>query len=101
MTVLDLETIDLSALDDEKLWDLLGSAQAQVQDIAQVAAQLVWNKSEELKLSTGFTSIKEMIGDPHEAMPLTSKLNFYRNKVQVLRRQAAISSFILTVRFSE
>ena len=47
MTALDWETMDLSALDDEKLWDLLGSAQAQVQD----RAQLVWNKSEELKLS--------------------------------------------------
>ena len=29
-----------------------------------------------------------MIGDPHEAMQLRSKLNFYRNKVQLLRRQA-------------
>ena len=28
MTALDWETIDLSALDDEKLWDFLGSALA-------------------------------------------------------------------------
>ena len=54
MTVLDWETIDLCALDDEKLLESLGSAQAQVQDIAQ----FVWNKSEELNLSTAFTSIK-------------------------------------------
>ena len=75
MTALDWETIDLSALQDEKLWDLLGSAQAHVQDIAQ----FVWNKSEELNLSNGFTSIKEMIVAPPRAVPLRSKLNFYRN----------------------
>ena len=39
MTVLNCEMLNLSALDDENLWDLLGSAQAQVQAIAQ----LVWN----------------------------------------------------------
>ena len=60
------------------------SAQAQMQDISQ----FVWNKSEELNLSTGFTSIEKMIGDQPRAMPLSRKLNFYRKKVQVLRRQA-------------
>ena len=86
MTALDWETIDLSALEEKKLWDsdLLGAAQAQVQELAQC----VWNKSEQLKLSAGFTAIKEMIGDPPKEMPLRSKLKFYRNKVQVLRKQA-------------
>ena len=68
MTVLNCEMLNLSALDDENLWDLLGSAQAQVQAIAQ----LVWNNWEELKLSTGFTLIKEMIDAPPRARPLRS-----------------------------
>ena len=41
----------------------LGLAQAQVQDIGH----FVWNKSDELKLGTGF--IEKLIGDPPEAMP--------------------------------
>ena len=49
--------IDLGALYDDKLWDLLGAAQAQVQDIGQ----FVCNKSEAFNLDTGSTSIKELI----------------------------------------
>ena len=58
----------------------------------QETAQFVWNQSGELNLGTGFTSIEKMICDAPEAMPLRSKLKFYRNKVQVLQRQAHLST---------
>ena len=41
MTALDWETFDLNELHDEKLWDLLGVAQAQRQEIAQC----IWDAS--------------------------------------------------------
>ena len=52
------------------LCDLLGSVQAQVQDIAR----FVWNKSEESNLGTGFTSIEKMIGDRSEVVQVRSRV---------------------------
>ena len=44
MTALDWETADLSALSEENIWDLLGSAMAEVQEIAD----FFWDTSEKI-----------------------------------------------------
>ena len=85
MTALDWETADLSALSEENIWDLLGSAMAEEQEIAQFA----WDASGKLHRGTGFHSINEMINKPEAKMPPRSKLHFYRRKIAELRNQAA------------
>ena len=44
MTVLGWETADLSTLSEENIWDLLGSAMAEVQEIAH----FFWDTSEKI-----------------------------------------------------
>ena len=55
---LDWEKIDLNAIvDEDQLWELLASAQEQVQEMAHTA----WTQAGKLNSSSGFGSIKEMI----------------------------------------
>ena len=50
-------------LSEENIWDLLGSAMAEVQEIAQ----FVWDASEKLHSGTGFHLINEMITRSRDA----------------------------------
>ena len=60
MAALDWETIDLGPLEEPALWDLLVAAQVQVNKITHS----IWSQSEKLKISTGYSSIKEMVDAP-------------------------------------
>ena len=82
--MLDWETIDLGPLEEPALWDLLFAAQVQVNKIAHS----IWSQSEKFKISTGYSSIKEMVDALSNEVPLRSKLNYFRRKVQALREQA-------------
>ena len=81
---LDWETIDLGPLEEPALWDVLFAAKVQVNKIAHS----IWSQSEKLKISTGYSLIKEMVDAPSNEVPLRSKLNYFRRKVQALREQA-------------
>ena len=84
MSMAGWETIDLGPLEEPALWDLLFAVQVQVNKIAHS----IWSQSEKLKISTGYSSIKEMVDPPSNEVPLRSKLNYFRRKVQALREQA-------------
>ena len=76
MAELDGKKIDLSALEEDKLWDLLAAAHTQVTSQVQEIAQRLWPKAEKLICSSGFNSIKDMIPAPPRRMPIKSKLIF-------------------------
>ena len=80
MEALDWETIDLGPLEEPELWDLLVAAQIQVNKIAHS----VWSQSEKLKISKGYSSIKEMVDASSNEIPLRSKLNYFRSKVLII-----------------
>ena len=88
MAELDWETVEIDAIREEDLWDLLTLAAADVQEVALS----VWRQLATSEVGTGYTSIEAMVADPGDTMPMRNRLKFFRRKIQVLRKAHLLSS---------